>query len=100
MTPTEPGKNAIGMNTADSTSVMPMIAPVICPIALRVASLGRQAFLGHDALDVLDHDDRVVDQDADRQHHGEHGQHVDRKAGAQHHRAGAQQRHRHDDASE
>ncbi len=38
--PTEPGKNAIGMNTATSTSVMPMIAPVIWLIALRVASLG------------------------------------------------------------
>ncbi|MNP65614.1 hypothetical protein D3C76_1612200 [compost metagenome] len=32
--------NAIGMNTATSTRVMPMIAPVICPMALRVASLG------------------------------------------------------------
>jgi hypothetical protein len=28
------------MNTAISTSVMPMIAPVICDIALRVASRG------------------------------------------------------------
>ena len=40
MMPTDPGKNAIGMNTAISTSVMPMIAPVICDIALRVASFG------------------------------------------------------------
>ncbi|MNS43217.1 hypothetical protein D3C72_756130 [compost metagenome] len=32
--------NAIGMNTATNTRVMPMIAPVICFIALRVASLG------------------------------------------------------------
>src|SRR5690606_10976281 len=34
---------------------------------------GRQAFGGHDALDVLDHHDGVVDEDPDRQHHGEHG---------------------------
>ena len=40
MMPTEPGKNAIGMNTAISTRVMPMIAPVIWPMALRVASFG------------------------------------------------------------
>ena len=40
MMPTEPGKNAIGTNTAISTSVMPMMAPVICDIALRVACFG------------------------------------------------------------
>ena len=40
MMPTEPGKNAIGTNTAISTSVMPMMAPVICDIAFRVASFG------------------------------------------------------------
>ena len=40
MMPTEPGKNAIGRNTAISTRVMPTMAPVICDIALRVASLG------------------------------------------------------------
>ena len=38
--PTEPGKKAIGMNTPISTKVMPTMAPVICPMALRVASLG------------------------------------------------------------
>ena len=40
MMPTDPGKNAIGTNTAISTSVMPMMALVICVIALRVASFG------------------------------------------------------------
>ena len=40
MMPTEPGKNAIGTNTAASTVVMPTMAPVICDIALRVASFG------------------------------------------------------------
>jgi hypothetical protein len=29
--------NASGMNTADSTRVMPMIAPETCPMALMVA---------------------------------------------------------------
>jgi hypothetical protein len=40
MMPTDPGKNAIGTNTDISTSVMPTIAPVICFMALRVASFG------------------------------------------------------------
>ena len=45
MTPTEPPKNAIGMNTAASTSAMPTSAPVIWPIDLRVASRGRPSSL-------------------------------------------------------
>ena len=59
--------------------------------------LRRQAFLGHDALDVLDHDDGVVDEDADREHHAEHGEHVDGIAGQHQRGAGAEQRHRHHD---
>ncbi len=38
----------------------------------------RQPFLAHDALDVLDHDDRVVHEQADRQHQREQRQRVDR----------------------
>ncbi len=34
------------------------------------------------ALDVLDHDDRVVDHQADREHDGEQGEQVDREAAA------------------
>src|SRR5215470_8516574 len=40
MTPVEPPKNAIGMNTEDSTSAMPTSAPVIWPIDFLVASFG------------------------------------------------------------
>src|SRR5664280_1058122 len=40
MIPVEPGKNAIGPNTAESTSPMPMSALVICPMDLIVASRG------------------------------------------------------------
>ena len=43
--------------------------------------LRRQPFLGHHALHVFDDDDGVVHQQADRQHHAEHGQRVDREAG-------------------
>ncbi|MNK93194.1 hypothetical protein D3C87_1133430 [compost metagenome] len=57
--------------------------------------LGRQAFGGHDPLDVLHHHNRVVHQNADGQHHAEHGQHVDRKPQRQHRRKSAHQCHRH-----
>ena len=40
----------------------------------------RQLVLAHVPLDVLQHDDRVVDDDADRQHHAEQRQRVDRVA--------------------
>ena len=40
MMPVAPGKNAMGMNTAARTSVMPMMAPVIWPMAFCVASFG------------------------------------------------------------
>ena len=40
MLPTEPVKKASGTNTDTSTTVMPTIAPEICPIALRVACSG------------------------------------------------------------
>ena len=40
MAPVEPGKKAMGTNTADSTRAIPTRAPVIWPMDLRVASLG------------------------------------------------------------
>ena len=40
MLPTDPLKKASGTNTAISTTVMPMMAPEIWPMALRVASRG------------------------------------------------------------
>ena len=40
MTPVDPPKNAMGMNTAESTRAMPTSAPVICFMDLRVASFG------------------------------------------------------------
>ena len=69
------------MNTAISTAVVAMIGPVTSAIALRAACERRQARLEL-ALDVLDHDDRVVDDEADRQHHAEQAQHVEREAAA------------------
>ncbi len=56
-----------------------------------------QALLAHDPLDVFHHHDGVVDEDTDRQHQAEHGQHVDREAQRVHGGEGAQQRDRHHD---
>ncbi len=55
----------------------------------------RQAVLAHVALDVFQHDDRIVDDDADREHHREQRQRVDRVAERIDAREGADQRHRH-----
>ena len=49
------------------------------------------------ALDVLDHDDGVVDHDADRQHQAEQRQIVEREAERRHEEEGADQRHRNGD---
>ena len=45
------------------------------------------------ALDILDHDDRVIDDDADRQDQAEQGQHVQREAEGRHDGEGRDQRH-------
>ena len=55
----------------------------------------RQVLLVHDALDVLQHDDGVVHHDADREHHAEQRQRVDRVAEQEQAGEGADQRHRH-----
>ena len=49
----------------------------------------------HLVLDGLDHDDRVVDHDADREHHAEQRQRVDREPEQLERRERREQRHRH-----
>ncbi len=90
--PVMPPMNAVGMNTAVSTSAMAISAAPTSFMVTRAASVGRQAF-AQLALDVLDDDDRVVDHDADGEHQPEQRQHVDGEAEPLHHREGADQRH-------
>ena len=59
--------------------------------------LRRQAFLAHHTLDVLDDDDGVVNEQADGEHGGEHGQGVDRVAEHREHAEGAEQHDRYGD---
>ena len=54
----------------------------------------RKTFLGHDAFHVFHDDDGVIDENADRQHHAEHRQHVDGKSEREHGYEGAEQRDR------
>src|SRR5204862_3586452 len=54
---------------------------------------GAQAFFFHPAEDVFVNDHGVVDDDADGQHHGEHGDVVEGEAKPVHHHEGADQRH-------
>ena len=91
--PVIPGMNATGTNTAASTSVIVTIGVVISAIAARVASSGAQAPV-EVLLDVLDHDDRVVDHQADRQDQAAERQRVDREAEGRHHRERGDQRDR------
>ena len=72
-----------------------MIGLVTSCIALIAASRGGEPFLVHDALDVLQHDDGVVDHDADGEHHAEERQRVDGVAEQQQAGEGADERHRH-----
>ena len=96
--PEMPGMKAIGTNTESRTNVIATIGAVISAIAFLVASAGdRFGFFLHDAFDVLDHDDRVVDQDADRQHHREQRDRIGRIAHHQQHREGADHADRHRD---
>ena len=79
MRPVMPGTKATGMNTAESTSAIAMTGPDTSCIALMVASRGEQPVLDV-VLDRLDHDDRVVDHEADREHEPEQRERVDREA--------------------
>ena len=62
-------------------------------MVLWAASRGRQP-VRDIALDVLDHDDGVVDDDADRQHKSEQRQVVQREAERRHEEERADERHR------
>ena len=84
--------NAVGKNTAMSTNEMATSALPTSSIVLCAASRGRHA-LAQIALDVLDDDDGIVDDDADGQHEAEQRKRVERDAHRRHDREGPDQRH-------
>ncbi len=56
-----------------------------------------EILLAHQSLHVLHHHDGVIHQQADGQHHTEHGEGVDGEAERRHHPEGTEQHHRHRD---
>ncbi len=58
---------------------------------------GRQAFFNHHTLDVLNHDDGVIHQQTDGEHHPEHGEGVYRVAEGRQYRKRTEQDDRHRD---
>ena len=95
--PTMPPISSSGMNTAISeTEIETMVKP-ISPAPLSAASMRRHAVLDV-AVDVLQHDDGVVDHEADRDRQRHQRQVVEAVAQQVHHGGGAEQRQRHGDA--
>ena len=74
---------AVGTNTAHSTSAIAITAPPTSSMVCGRRSRGRRPWRDV-ALDVLDHDDGVVDHDADGQHQAEQRQVVEREAERRH----------------
>ena len=91
--PEMPVMKAEGTNTAHSASAIAISAPPTSSMVRCAASRGVMPG-AQVALDVLHHDDRVVDDDADRQHQAEQRQIVEREAERREHGEGADQRHR------
>ena len=91
--PTTPPMKNTGMNTATSESVIEMMVKPISREPLSAASIGRHAVLDV-ADDVLQHHDRVVDHEADRQGQRHQRDVVERIAAEIHGREGADDRHR------
>ena len=77
--PTVPGRKAIGKNTTTSTKVITIAAGPICERPLIAASFGGSPPRMM-ALDILEHDDRIVDEDPDDQRHREQRNRVDRES--------------------
>jgi hypothetical protein len=77
--PVEPSRNTIGTKTAMSTAVVARTAKATCCVPRRAASSGRFSFVDA-ALHVLEHDDGVVDDEADGEHQGQEREQVHGRA--------------------
>ena len=90
--------NATGRNTAISDSVVASTGRPISRVAEHRRRERLHALLLDEAEDVLEHDDRVVDHDADREREREQRDHVEREALQPHQRERADDRDRDRDA--
>ena len=78
--PVRPGRNAAGMNTDISTSVMPTIGPISSCMALHRRRRGGDMPALDVVHDAFHHDDGVVHHDANGQDDGEQGRQIDGEA--------------------
>ena len=78
-------KNATGANTETSTTVVAITANATWRVPLNDASSGVSPIL-YAPVRVLEHDDRVVDHETDRQREREQRHEIDRKAERREHR--------------
>ena len=78
----QPAWKPIGTYTATSTTVIAIIGPPELARGDAATACSGALPLLHVPVDVLDHDDRIVDDQADRQHQREQRQQVDRIARA------------------
>ena len=74
--PTTPDSSPSGANTTTVVSVEPTIGAISSPVACSTASA--PLALAQPAMDVLDHDHGVVDDQADRDRQAAHRHEVDR----------------------
>ena len=96
--PTMPPISSSGMNTATSEKLIETMVKPISPAPL-MRRLHRLHALLDVAEDVLQHHDRIVDHEADRDGQRHQRQVVQAVVQQVHHREGADQRHRHGDAA-
>ncbi len=94
-----PPMNSSGMNTAISEKVIDTIGEADLAGTLERGVERRLALLDV-AHDVLDHDDRIVDDEADGDREAHQRQIVDAVVEHVHHAEGAHQRQRHGDAGD
>ena len=80
--------NDTGRKMTTRLNVVAMTARPMSAVAARAASNGRHLLLLDEAEDVLEHDDGVVDDDADHEHEREHGHAVQGEAERPHHAEG------------
>ena len=98
--PTMPLIIATGRKMITRLSVVASTASPISRVPCNRRLHRRQLLLFHEAEDVLEHDDRVVDDDADHQHQRQHRDLVQREAHRVHQRVGRDDRRRNRDGGD
>ena len=90
--PTMPPMKPMGRNTASSENVVAITARPISFVPSIAASIGRHALLFHEAVNVFEHNNGVVDHDAHHQGQRQHGDLIQVESNGSHQREGGDDR--------